>query len=394
MSKPHVAIIGGGAAGLGAALALSEAGCRVTVCERSHLASGSSSLSVGVFNINSPDDLQLQVRVISRTVRDRLERENGLPLSRIGYVRLAKTREQLDVFETIIDKQRELGATPSEVVDVTRLLEIVPHLYVDDVVGALYDPRDGHLDGSILCRTYAERAEAAGARVMQKTSVLGYGRGTTSRHRLQLADGSLESDFVVNAAGAWADRVGDLLDAPLPLVNQVHDVIKVKLPEEIGYTVPMVQEYLPGSGEGLYFRQEGPKLLIAGMHTYDIVESLGSANPDAYRRSLDWEKWQRVAQETSARLPAEGLGFEFGWTGIYPISQDEDFVVGPYEHDETIIALGGLGGHGIVASPALGLTVAEWVLHGEPRTIPDAGRFRPCRKRFGVGPADRPSVRG
>ncbi len=340
MTKPHVAIIGGGAAGLGAAVALAEAGCPVTVCERSHLASGSTSLSAGVFNINSPDDLQLHVRVVSRALRDRLESEAGLPLSRIGYVRLAKSQEQLDVFRGILDKQRALGAVPSEVIDVDRLLEIVPHLRVDDIVGALYDPRDGHLDGSILCSTFAERAQARGARIMTKTPVVGYTRGTDARHRLQLADGSIEADVVINAAGAWADRIGDLLGAPLPLVNQVHDVIKVKLPEEIQYTIPMVQEYLPGSGEGLYFRQEGPKLLIAGMHTYDIVESLCSANPDAYRRTVDWGNWERVAQETSSRLPAEGLGFDFGWTGLYPISRDEDFVVGPYEHDDTIIALG------------------------------------------------------
>ena len=40
----------------------------------------------------------------------------------------------------------------------------------------------------------------------------------------------------------------------------------------------------------------------------------------------------------------DGLGFETGWTGLYPISSDGDFVVGPYESDETIFACGGLGG--------------------------------------------------
>jgi sarcosine oxidase subunit beta len=384
MTKPRIAIIGGGAAGTSAAAALAERGCEVTLCERDHLASGSTPLSAGVFNINSPDDLQLRVRILSRVLRDRLEKENGLPLSRIGYVRLARTAEQVDVFHSIIEKQKALAAVPSEVIGVERLLEIVPHLYVDDVVGALYDPRDGHLDPPILCNVYAERARAAGARIVQKAPVVGVGTGVGARHRLDLPNESIEADIVINAAGAWADRLGEMLGAPMPLVNQVHDVIMVRVPEQVNYTIPMVQAYNPGSGEGVYMRQEGERQLIAGMHTYDIVESLGSANPDSYRRTVDWDNLERVAQHVSERLPVEGVGFEFGWTGIYPLSADEDFVVGPYDHDDTIIALGGLGGHGVVAAPALGQTVAEWILDGEPKAIPEAVRFRPDSQRVGA----------
>jgi sarcosine oxidase, subunit beta len=375
---PHtsVAVIGGGVVGLSTALGAAELGCDVTVIERDRIASGSSSRSAGVFNICSTEPLQVEVRVRTRGLLEEFERENDLSLARIGYLRLARTESHLEMFEDVIALQRELGAEPAEIVDADRLEKIVPHLRTDDLLGAIYNPSDGRMDGRQLCAVFAERAEAAGARVVQGTRVEAHER-VRGRHRLLTGDGTVEADVVVNAAGAWASQVGDLLGRPLPLVNQAQEVIKVKLPAAVGYTVPMVQEYIPGGERAGYFRQDGAGEMIAGVHTYSALE-LESADPETYLEPAPWRTSEAVARHVGGRLPVEGLEFEPGWRGLYPVSTDGEFVVGPYEAEPSVVACGGLGGQGLTSS-WVGRVAAEWIVFGEPRSLAAASAWLPDR---------------
>jgi len=379
MSHPSVAVIGGGVAGLSTGLAAAELGCEVTVIERDRLASGSSSRSAGIFNICSTEPLQVEVRVRTRELLERFERENGLPLERIGYLRLARSEAHLAMFEDVVALQRELGVEPAEIIDAERLREVVPHLRTDDLLGAIYSPSDGRMDGRQLCGVFAERAQAAGANVLQGIQVVGCERAN-GRHRLQTEGDPIEADVVVNAAGPWAAAVGELLGHPLPLVNQAQEVIEVDLPAAVDYTVPMVQEYIPGEERAAYFRQNGEGRMIAGMHTYS-VES-GSADPETYEASVSWETREPVARQVSSRLQVDGLDFKPGWPGLYPVSTDGEFVVGPYEADPSVIASGGFGGQGLTSS-SVGRVAAEWIVFGEPRSLPAATAWLPDRPGLG-----------
>ncbi len=382
MSKPSVAIIGAGVPGLSAAARAAAAGCEVRVIERAHPAAGSSGRSAGVFNINAIDALNNEVRIRSRELLDKFERENGLPLARIGYLRLAKSPEHLRLFEDTIAFQEEQGVEArSRIVSVDELSGIVPHLRVDDLLGAIWNDRDGHLDGHLLCTVLLERAQANGAVLVPRAQVVDVARGTKHRHLLRTTNGDFEADVVVNAAGPWAAQVGELLDAPLPLVNQVHEVIKIRLPPVIDYVVPQVQDYIPGGEEAGYFRQEGPHRMIGGLHTYDILDRKGSEDPDNYRQVVDWETLEAVGQYVERRLQVDGLGFAAGWTGLYPISADGQFVVGPYAADQTIVALGGFGGAGVCSGVSLGEVAAEWILFDEPRSVTRASALVPDGRR-------------
>jgi sarcosine oxidase subunit beta len=378
LKKPSIAVVGAGVAGLSTAMHAAELGCEVTVVERDRPAAGSSSRSAGVFNISSTELLQVEVRVRTRALLEKFERENGLALARIGYLRLARSDSHLKMFEDVIALQRELGVEPAEIVDAARLEAIVPHLRTDDLVGAIYNPRDGCMDGPQLCGVLAARAEAEGARVLQHAKVEGH-EAVNGRHRLLTDAGPVEADVVVNAAGPWAMQVGELLGHPLPLVNQVNEVIRVKLPPGIDYTLPMIQEYIPGEERAGWFRQDGPGGMIAGMHTYSALEGLGSADPDAYQQSVAWETRDAVIEHVGNRLRLEGLGFEPGWAGLYPISADGEYAVGPYEADPSVIACGGFSGQGLIAGVSVGAVAAEWIVYEEPRSLPGAVAWRPDR---------------
>jgi sarcosine oxidase, subunit beta len=381
MTGPGIAIIGAGVGGCGAALRAAQLGAsEVVVLEQEHPASGSSGRSAGVYNVQTTDPLNIEIRARARELFFRLEAEEGLHLSRIGNVRVARSEAQMDQLTTAIGVQRSLGVHDSVLLDRAALQQLVPDLRTDDLAGGLLGPNDGHLDGQQLCDVLLAAARKLGAGVRVRTSVRGYDRDRSGRHRLITPSGDVTADVIINAAGAWAGRVAALLGHELPLVPQVHEVVQIRLPRALGYTVPMINLYMPGDrGEALYFRQDGPDTLIAGMHTYLVQEQLATADPDHYRRRVADSYVERVAEALTDRFLVDDLGFRPGWTGLYPLTVDGAFLVGPHEQDGTVIACAGFGGTGVTAGPVCGFIAAEWALLGEPVSIPGAGALLPDR---------------
>jgi len=387
MTRPGIAIIGAGVGGCGAALRAAQLGAsEVIVLEQEHPASGSSGRSAGVYNVQTTDPLNIEIRARARELFFRLEAEEGLHLSRIGNVRVARSEGQMDQLATAVGVQRGLGVRDSVLLDRTALQQLVPDLRTDDLAGGLLGPNDGHLDGQQLCDGLLAAARKLGAGVRVRTSVRGYDRDRSGRHRLITSSGDVTADVIINAAGAWAGRVGALLGHELPLVPQVHEVVQVRLPRALGYTVPMVNLYMPGDrGEALYFRQDGPDTLISGMHTYLFQEQLATADPDHYPRRVADSYVERVAEALTDRFLVDDLGFKPGWTGLYPLTMDGGFLVGPHKQDATVIACAGFGGTGVTSGPICGFIAAEWALLGEPVTIPGAGALLPDRPTAALG---------
>ncbi|UGS39003.1 NAD(P)/FAD-dependent oxidoreductase [Capillimicrobium parvum] len=380
MTGPSVVVVGAGAAGLSAALCLVERACPdVTVIDRGHVASGSSSLSAGVFTRQYTERMDIALRVESYERLCQLERDAGLVMRRNGFLRLAHDEATMDEFVRGAALQHELGATDAQAVDRREVQRLVPDLRCDDVSGGLFGPTDGYLDGQQLCMAYAEQAQARGARILARHELTGYDELPGGRHRLTTSRGRLECDVVLNAAGAWAPAVGALLGAPVQIVAERHQACVMRLDAPLAYELPSVMDYVAGSGEvGLYLRPEGERQLIAGLHSNERLEQ--AADPDDFHGGADAAFIDALIPLLVDRMPGlAGIGFEGGWAGLYPNSVDERFIIGPCPGRDGIHALCGLDGVGVYMSPAAGRIAADWILDGEPRSAHEAVAFSPDR---------------
>ena len=375
----RVCIVGGGAVGLACAAELTGLGCEVVLIERDQLVSGSSGLSVGVYSRQYAARLEIALRVDAYERMCALEREHGLQIRRNGYLRLAHDSETLESFERGIELQHELGVPDSQALDADGLRKLIPELRADDLAGGMWGPSEGYLDGHELCMTYAEVATAGGAEIRIRAALTGVERSAGGGWRLTTTTGIVEADIVVNAAGAWADRVGELLGTPITIVPQRHQALIISTGRPLGRFMPFVMDYVPGSGEeGLYFRGERPDALIAGFHSNDLTAG-ESDDPDDPHRSVDPDHIEQVSSQLIDRLPGLELGFIGGWSGIYPVSADGQIVVGPFPDDPTVIAALGLDGVGIQLSPVVGRLVAEHIVFGEVRALPGTEALSPSR---------------
>jgi sarcosine oxidase subunit beta len=369
----RVVVIGAGALGLSTAVHVQRLGVRdVTVVEAQHLAAGSSGVSVGIIETQYFDELDIELRARSMPFFDELEQDRGLRVTHNGYLRPVHDPSLVEVLERSVKIQRQLGVLDARVLTPREVASLAPAMRVDDIVAALWGPHDGYIDGHQYCEGMAELVRGGGGRIMPGVKVES-GVTRPDGIRLTTDHGQIDADVVVNAAGPWGAVVGHALGAPIPVIPQRHQAVTVLLQRALGYIMPCVVDYSPGSGRpGLYFRHEAADKLVAGLHSEELV--VDAADPDEFQHTADWEFLERIAEEFADRLPAiADARFVSGWAGLYPVTPDRLPIVGASQAGRVVTACGA-GGSGIQLSPILGALAAEYAVHGQVRTFPELAR--------------------
>jgi sarcosine oxidase subunit beta len=183
----------------------------------------------------------------------------------------------------------------------------------------------------------------------------------------------------VNAAGAWAQEVGEHLGVNTPILPQRHQAVSIHLPRTLDYMMPEVMDYAPAEGRsGLYFRHETFDMFLGGLHSEEAVHPV--VDPDDWFEGVDQAYLEELSELLPNRLPSlDGARLGRGWAGLYPVSPDGRPQVGPCPEDERIVAACGVGGYGIQVSPLVGRLAAEWIAFGEARGLAEAGELLPGR---------------
>jgi glycine/D-amino acid oxidase-like deaminating enzyme len=393
--RAGVAVIGGGAFGASCFYHLCARGVRdVVLLEQATLGSGSTGRSAAVVETQylAPDQIALcawSIRVFRW-----LEREHALPFVHHGYLRLGHTDDVVEQFRASVSMQREHGLTDARVLAPDEIAGIVPPLRVDDLAGALWGPSDGYVDAVKYCELLTGLGRAAGGRVLQGRRATGLRLGNGRVTGVDTDGGAIECDTVVNASGAWARRFGDAVGLTLPVDGYRRQLVQFEPPTPLQAPVPMVIDYVPGvEAEGLYFRDDTPARIVAGLHWEVHGDWERPEDPDAFRQAVDWDYAARVAEALASRYRgADGFRVTGGWAGLYPLTPDTRPIVGPTPGVEGLYqALGG-GGVGVQISPAIGAMAADLITTGGTAVVPDWERYGLERFSSPVAPSPYPAV--
>ena len=200
-------IVGGGAVGLSAALAVASRGRTVALAERHRrLGAETSTHNSGVIHAGlyyPPASLKAQLCVEGAERLYAFCRRAAVPHDRCGKLIVARADHELPALEALARQASGNGVTGLELLDGPALGRYEPH-----VCGraGLWSPNSGRVDQDLLLRALAARAADAGAILL---------RGATLRHadpRRGGFDVTLERETfgaraLVNAAGLDADVV-------------------------------------------------------------------------------------------------------------------------------------------------------------------------------------------
>jgi sarcosine oxidase, subunit beta len=390
-----VVVIGGGAFGASCFYHLCARGVRdVVLLEQATLGSGSTGRSAAVVETQYLAADQVALCAWSMRVFRWLEREHALPFVHHGYLRLGHTNDVVEQFHASVAMQREHGLTDARVLAPGEVARIVPPLRVDDLAGALWGPSDGYVDAVRYCELLTGLGRAVGGRVLQGRRATGLRLRDGGVEAVEIDGDVLECQAVVNASGAWARRIGESIGLALPVDGYRRQLVQFEPPRPLAAAVPMVIDYVPGvEAEGLYFRDDTPARLVAGLHWEVHGDWERPEDPDAFRQAVDWDYAARVGEALAARYRgAAEFRVTGGWAGLYPLTPDTRPILGPTPGISGLYqALGG-GGVGVQISPAIGAMVADLVATGETAVVPDWQRYRLDRFARPPAPAQLPAV--
>jgi glycine/D-amino acid oxidase-like deaminating enzyme len=378
-------IIGGGIIGGSVLYHLGTLGYqgRVLVLEREDaLSKGSTALSAGGFrNIwTTPINMRLTSYSIKKLAAFNDELQFPIGFDQRGYL-FCQYAENYESAKTFGEEWAKNGVRieflePHEVEQkVPGLKTGIDHIDPDvnellqmkAIAGGVFGPDCGSFDPSAAAQGYFERGlEAMNGRaeLRLRTTVKKLRINDGAYEGVELADGTfLASEKIVVAAGAWTNELlersgvaGDDLPPVIPLKRMLY--ITNFPPIEGFERIPMTI-----IDDGIYFRPEGPNLLIGRADPdtpagYDVT-----ADATYYEEKINYILQERVPGMERCRLMSM-------WGGLYDTNAvDHNAILGEHPHYRNLIFATGFSGHGAMEAPAAGLALAELMMYGEYRTL-------------------------
>jgi len=265
--------------------------------------------------------------------------------------------EHIKLLEANVRVQRTHGCDVN-LLSPAELKKKFPSINADDLGGGAYTPRDGWCDPNGLLWGFRRKAQSLGV-VYVKDRVVGANITTNAVTALHLERGGrLAASQVVNAAGAWAGEVAQLMGMNLPIapLRRFEHYFTAGSPME---RLPYVKDLAR-----MAFRSEGTGF-SGGVVDGDVARGFNfDVDHDYFERVV----WPAVAHRFP---PLEAAKCHRTWAGLYEQCElDGNPVIGRWNGRlQNLYTVAGFSGHGMMHAPAAGRAIAELIAHGRYATL-------------------------
>jgi gamma-glutamylputrescine oxidase len=357
-----VCVIGGGYAGLSAALELAERGYSVALLEAQRLGWGASGRNGGQvlagFGAEGEHAIARQLPV------EDARRAWDVSVLGLDLVqqRIARYHIDCDYTESALtlavrqSKMPALNAWARDVVDRYGypLRWIAPEEMPDWIASARYhagilDQRAGHLHPLKYCLGLGEAAQRAGVRVFEDSPVFRLERG--ARPVAKTAQGQVEADFVVLAGNVYLAEYGDLAPRLSARIMPVGTYIVATEPMEKSRAHTLLPRCSAVSDTNFvldYFRLSADHRLLFG-------------GGDSYSARTPGNLIERIRKRMLAVFPQlSDLEIEYAWGGFVDITMNRAPDLGRL--GSNIYFLQGFSGHGLAFAGMAGKLAAQAII--------------------------------
>ena len=217
MRTADVVVIGGGIHGCSTALHLALRGLRPILVEKDYAGRHASGVNAGGVRQLARHLAEIPLSISSMALWEQIEELVGddCGFKSHGTVLVAESEPELAGFRARVDDLRLRGFTHEELIDQAELRRLVPAVS-EHCPGGVVSRRDGAADPFRATQAFRRRGVEKGVEVLEGVTVTGLAR-SGGNWRVETTAGPIEAPKVVNAAGAWADRIAARLGEPVPL---------------------------------------------------------------------------------------------------------------------------------------------------------------------------------
>jgi len=367
INKADVVIIGGGIAGISAAYNIAEKSkgkVSVAVLEKKNIAEGATAKSVGA--VYYQHDLEIEYKLTIKTIGlvkelDK-EPENGINFCKNGLIYTAYTEEEVRDLKEKVKFNQSLGVevrllTPEE------LHDLLPDISFNELTIASYDPEGGYIDQHMLTSTLARKAKELGVKILEDTKVTGIKVRNNRIESVSTEKGIIDTDFIVNASGPWANIIFKMVDLNYPLQRVPGQIYALKPEKKINYKVPLTID----KHSRFYFREETGNIILTGQSDRFYKSGRKDVNPDdyyGYIKKPDNDFQEFICESLEKRFPMLlEADLMSSWVGLRTVTPDGLPIIGETEVEHFICSVGFSGG-GIMLSPAVGELIADYIVNG------------------------------
>ncbi len=403
-TSARVVIIGGGVVGVSTLYHLAKKGWTDCVLlEKNELTAGSTWHAAGNCPSFSTSWAVMNMQRYSLGLYKGLAEEVDYPMNYhvTGSIRLAHSKERMQEFSRAMGMANYQGLnlklmTPDEA------QEMYPFLETHDLEGTLYDPDDGDIDPAQLTQALAKGARQMGAKIERFCPATGVTQQPNGTWIVHTEKGDIACEKVVNAAGYYAQRVGEWFKPyggrTVPMVTMSHQYFLTdEIPELKAWTeangqkVPLLRDV-----DSSYYLRQDKNGLNLGPYERNCKAhwvTPDDPQPDDFSFQLypdDLERLEWYIEDAMARVPLLGTaGVGRVINGPIPYAPDGLPLVGPMPGVKNAFEAC-VFTFGITQGGGAGKVAAEWIVDGQtewdmwaidPRRYTDYTDFDYCHAK-------------
>jgi len=365
MSKKYdVVIIGGGSVGVPAAYALSKEGLKVAVIdELPSISQGQNKRAIGGIRATHTNPAKILLCQDSIDIVSNWEKKYGTDVEWFqgGYAFVVYTEEHEKLMKESLVIQKQAGLN-IDWVDKDKSLELVPGIAQEGLRGGTYSPEDGNASPLKTIHGFEKQSKIQGAEYFFKESVINIHSQNGIIKKVTTTKDEYIADCVINAAGAYAKEIGEMVGIDLPVYPDSHEA---GISEPVKKFIDtLVVDIRPGErSENFYFYQNKEGKFILCLTPSPLIPGTDDNETSAFL--------PEVARRLINLIPrTKNLKMRRTWRGLYPMTPDGSPIVGKIQGIEGYINAVGMCGQGFMLGPGLGELLSRIVL--EKTTTNDA----------------------
>ncbi|AJH18437.1 MULTISPECIES: NAD(P)/FAD-dependent oxidoreductase [Bacillus] len=245
MRHCDVLIIGGGIIGCSIAYYTSKYGRDVTIIEKGEFVSGTSSRCDGnILAIDKDPGFDSQMSLVSQKLVTDLseELEHSFEYRAPGSILVCESDEEMEAAQQWVNRQKEAGL-PFRMLDRQDIREESP-FFADDLLGGLECATDSTVNPYLLAFSLLTESKKFGTKAFNHTEVKEIKIDIDGSFIVETTNGTFTAKQVVNAAGVWAPKIGQMLDVNIPIEPRKGHIIVASRQQHVGCRKVMEFGYL------------------------------------------------------------------------------------------------------------------------------------------------------
>jgi sarcosine oxidase subunit beta len=338
-----VIIIGAGSVGVPTAMALGEKGYKVVVIDKNpDVGQGMNSKAIG--GIRATHSIEAKVITCLESIKifsswkDKFGDDIGWVKGGYCFPVYSNRDEEILKKNLLMQKRLKLNISWLESEAFSNL---IPGIEKKQLLGGTYSPEDGRCLPQLSIKAFYKYALSRDVEFKFKENVIKINNSKNRVDSVKTNKGNYKSDWVINATGPFASKIGDLINIDLPVYSDPHEAGKTHTINKLFN--PLVVDLRSTVKSRIFYLYQN--------RDNEIIFTITPYN----KQKISYSTMEKFEERISMLLPfIKQIKIKTMWKGVYPMTPDGIPIIGEIEKLKGLINAIGMGGQGVMLGPGIG----------------------------------------